>query len=143
MSSLRRPRNRRTRAYASFAATSSSPLRMVPVTPSSHAACARRKSDAGTCTVTFWSRSGETTVAADMPVGNLAVTHRARYVPAMTHPKADAVAARAKERFPATLERLAGYLRHPAISSDPAHAKDVRGLAAKIADWFRRTVPGG
>lgn len=55
----------------------------------------------------------------------------------MVHPKSDAVAAHAKEHFTQTLERLAGYLRFPAISSDKDHAKDVRALAAKIADDLR------
>ena len=55
----------------------------------------------------------------------------------MVHPKSDAVAAHAKEQFAKTLDRLAGYLRFPAISSDEGHAKDVRALAAKIADDLR------
>ena len=44
------------------------------------------------------------------------------------------VAARAAGRFDATLARLADYVAIPAISCDPAHADDVRRLAAKIAD---------
>lgn len=51
----------------------------------------------------------------------------------MTHPKTDAVAALATDRFEQTLSQLGEYLRHPAISSDPAHAGDVRALAARIA----------
>lgn len=51
----------------------------------------------------------------------------------MTHPKTDAVAARAKEDLPKALERLASYLRFPAISSDPSHAKDVKALAERVA----------
>jgi acetylornithine deacetylase/succinyl-diaminopimelate desuccinylase-like protein len=50
----------------------------------------------------------------------------------MTHPKTDAVAALANERFEATLTRLGEYLRYPAISSEPEHAPDVRALAARI-----------
>lgn len=43
------------------------------------------------------------------------------------------VAAAAKAAVPAALDRLGGYLRHPAISCDPAHHADVRALAAKVA----------
>lgn len=43
------------------------------------------------------------------------------------------VAALADSHFEATLERLAGYLRIPAISSDPAHHPDVLRLAQKVA----------
>jgi len=48
-------------------------------------------------------------------------------------PASDAVAARAESQFDATVERLSGYLRYPAISSDRAHHPDVARLAAKIA----------
>ena len=48
------------------------------------------------------------------------------------HPKTAAVAAHAKSRIGATLDRLAGYLRIPAISCEPEHAGDVRALAEKI-----------
>ena len=51
----------------------------------------------------------------------------------MTHPKTDAVAARADERFEETLRNLGEYLAFPAISCDAAHAGDVRALAARIA----------
>lgn len=47
---------------------------------------------------------------------------------------ADDVAARAKARFSSTLERLTDYLRYPAISCEPEHARDVRALAERIAD---------
>lgn len=47
---------------------------------------------------------------------------------------ADAVAALADSRFEATLAQLGDYLRYPAISSDPAHAPDVRALAERIAE---------
>src|SRR4051812_14100570 len=50
------------------------------------------------------------------------------------HPSVDAVAANALAAVPATIERLCGYLRIPAISCDPAHATDVRRLAAKVAE---------
>lgn len=50
----------------------------------------------------------------------------------MTH--ADAVAARARQSFPATLARLSEYLRYPAISCEPEHAADVRALAERIRD---------
>lgn len=58
-------------------------------------------------------------------------------MPNAIHPEADAVAARAKARLPATLERLAGYLRFPAISSDAGHAADVRALAETVAADLR------
>jgi acetylornithine deacetylase/succinyl-diaminopimelate desuccinylase-like protein len=45
---------------------------------------------------------------------------------------ADTVAARADAAFERTIARLADYLRHPAISSDAAHAPDVRALAEHI-----------
>lgn len=51
----------------------------------------------------------------------------------MPHPAVDRVAARAEAAFPEALERLRGYLRHPAISCDPEHAADVRALAARVA----------
>jgi len=47
--------------------------------------------------------------------------------------RADAVAAHAAANFDATVDRLACYLRYPAISCDVAHAADVAALAAKIA----------
>ncbi len=47
---------------------------------------------------------------------------------------ADTVAERAREAFPEALESLCGYLRTPAISCDPAHADDVRTLAARVRD---------
>ena len=46
---------------------------------------------------------------------------------------ADSVAARADAAFDRTLARLKEYVRFPAISSDPAHAADVRALAERIA----------
>ncbi|MBZ0117216.1 MAG: hypothetical protein K8H88_09490, partial [Sandaracinaceae bacterium] len=46
----------------------------------------------------------------------------------------DKIAARAEAAFASTVERLSRYLRFPAISSDPAHAGDVRALAAAIRD---------
>lgn len=45
---------------------------------------------------------------------------------------ADSVAARAEAAFDRTLARLVEYLRFPAISSDDAHAPDVRALATRI-----------
>ena len=42
-------------------------------------------------------------------------------------------AARATADFDHTVERLCGYLRHPAISCDPAHRADIDTLAAVIA----------
>jgi acetylornithine deacetylase/succinyl-diaminopimelate desuccinylase-like protein len=45
----------------------------------------------------------------------------------------DAVATRARSQFPQSLARLCDYLRIPAISCDPAHAADVRTLAARVA----------
>lgn len=50
----------------------------------------------------------------------------------MTHPKTTEVAKHADARFDATLERLAQYLRFPAISCDPTRAGDVRALASRI-----------
>lgn len=47
---------------------------------------------------------------------------------------ADEVAARAREDLEPTLERLAEYLRYPAISCEPDRADDVRALAARIRD---------
>jgi len=52
----------------------------------------------------------------------------------MTDTTADAVARHARARFGATLERLAGYLRYPAISCDPEHHGDVLRLAERIRD---------
>lgn len=52
----------------------------------------------------------------------------------MTHPKTDAVAAHARGKTAQTLDRLAQYLAHPAISCEPAHAPDVKALALRIAD---------
>ena len=48
-------------------------------------------------------------------------------------PTSETVAARARAQVPATIEALCGYLRTPAISCDPAHAADVRALAAQVA----------
>jgi acetylornithine deacetylase/succinyl-diaminopimelate desuccinylase-like protein len=48
------------------------------------------------------------------------------------HPQTAAVASRADAQLPKALERLAGYLRHPAISSDASRAPDVRALAEKV-----------
>lgn len=45
---------------------------------------------------------------------------------------ADHVAARAHAAFDRTLARLVEYLRYPAISSEPAHAGDVRALAERV-----------
>ncbi|MCB9592499.1 MAG: M20/M25/M40 family metallo-hydrolase [Sandaracinaceae bacterium] len=47
---------------------------------------------------------------------------------------ADQVAARAKERFDETVARLTEYLRYPAISCEPEHARDVKALAERIVD---------
>jgi acetylornithine deacetylase/succinyl-diaminopimelate desuccinylase-like protein len=44
----------------------------------------------------------------------------------------DKVASRADAAFERTLARLGEYLRYPAISSDPAHAKDVLALAERV-----------
>ena len=49
----------------------------------------------------------------------------------MTHPKTDAVAALADQRFEETLTQLGEYLAFPAISCDAAHAGDVRALATR------------
>jgi acetylornithine deacetylase/succinyl-diaminopimelate desuccinylase-like protein len=43
-------------------------------------------------------------------------------------------AAHAATAEQAALERLQSYLRHPAISCDPAHHADVRRLAAQVAE---------
>jgi len=51
----------------------------------------------------------------------------------MTHPKTEAVAALADQRFEETLKQLGEYLAFPAISCDAAHAGDVRALAARVA----------
>ncbi len=51
----------------------------------------------------------------------------------MTHPKTDAALSRAQRELPGALARLAEYLRFPAISSDPSHAKDVHALATRVA----------
>ncbi len=50
----------------------------------------------------------------------------------MTHPKTDSVAAHARGQLSATLDRLGGYLSHPAISCDAAHTGDVKALALRI-----------
>lgn len=50
------------------------------------------------------------------------------------HPKVDAVATRAVEQIPSTLDTLGQYLAIPAISCDPAHADHVRQLAARVRD---------
>jgi len=52
----------------------------------------------------------------------------------MPHPKVDSVNRRALKAVDATIDQLAGYLRHPAISCDPEHAGDVRTLANQIRD---------
>jgi acetylornithine deacetylase/succinyl-diaminopimelate desuccinylase-like protein len=52
----------------------------------------------------------------------------------MPHEKIDLVKQKAKERFGATVERLSGYLKIPAISCDKAHAADVMTLATKVKD---------
>ncbi|MFN7146248.1 MAG: M20/M25/M40 family metallo-hydrolase, partial [Myxococcota bacterium] len=49
------------------------------------------------------------------------------------HPAVEAVATRARRQVPAAVEALCDYLRTPAISCDPAHAADVRALAARVA----------
>lgn len=46
----------------------------------------------------------------------------------------DAVNARALSAMDATLERLASYLKIPAISCDPKHFDDVRALAERIQE---------
>jgi acetylornithine deacetylase/succinyl-diaminopimelate desuccinylase-like protein len=48
----------------------------------------------------------------------------------MSH--AETVAERADAHFDRAVTRLTEYLRHPAISCDPAHAPDVRALAERI-----------
>ena len=50
----------------------------------------------------------------------------------MPHAKVEDVRAHADERFDATVERLKGYLRIPAISCDESHFEDVRALATQI-----------
>jgi cysteinylglycine-S-conjugate dipeptidase len=45
---------------------------------------------------------------------------------------APAVAALADSRFEAAIAQLSAYLRHPAISCDPAHHGDLRALAQRI-----------
>ena len=69
----------------------------------------------------------------------------------MPHPAVDSVAARARAQVPQALAHLCDYLRIPAISCDPAHADDVRALAARVAADLAalgfdaaevRTVPG-
>ncbi len=50
----------------------------------------------------------------------------------MSHPKTSEVARHAGDRFQSTIDRLASYLRFPAISCDPTHVTDVRALAQKI-----------
>jgi len=52
----------------------------------------------------------------------------------MTDSQADAVQRHARAQLDHTIERLTGYLRHPAISCDPDHFDDVRRLAATIRD---------
>jgi acetylornithine deacetylase/succinyl-diaminopimelate desuccinylase-like protein len=49
-------------------------------------------------------------------------------------PRTEDVARFAESRLEATLGKLRGYLAHPAISSAPAHAPDVRALAARVRD---------
>jgi acetylornithine deacetylase/succinyl-diaminopimelate desuccinylase-like protein len=44
------------------------------------------------------------------------------------------VAAHARSRFEATVERLRDYVSYPAISCDPDHALDVRRLAQRVRD---------
>lgn len=56
----------------------------------------------------------------DRPSPNAALAH------------ADAVADRAAAAFDATIAQLSSYLAIPAISCDPAHAADVRRLAATV-----------
>jgi len=46
----------------------------------------------------------------------------------------DQVAERATARFDATVARLTEYLRYPAISCEPEHARDVRALAERISE---------
>ncbi len=50
----------------------------------------------------------------------------------MSHDQIDAVVNHATRNFEHTLAQLCAYLEIPAISCDPAHAGDVRLLAAKI-----------
>ena len=52
----------------------------------------------------------------------------------MSHPQVDAVADRARGQLDETIAQLCDYLTLPAISCDPAHAADVRTLAARIRD---------
>lgn len=55
----------------------------------------------------------------------------------MSHPKTSEVAQHASDRYEATLDRLASYLRFPAISCDPSRASDVRALAERIKGDLR------
>jgi cysteinylglycine-S-conjugate dipeptidase len=52
----------------------------------------------------------------------------------MPETTADEVARYAQAQLGRTLDRLAGYLTHPAISSEPGHHADVRRLAGRIRD---------
>jgi cysteinylglycine-S-conjugate dipeptidase len=52
----------------------------------------------------------------------------------MPETTADEVARYAQTQFDRTLDRLAGYLAHPAISSEPGHHADVVRLAGRIRD---------
>jgi acetylornithine deacetylase/succinyl-diaminopimelate desuccinylase-like protein len=52
----------------------------------------------------------------------------------MPHPQVDQVNQRALDAVESTLELLADYLRHPAISCEAEHASDVRNLANRIRD---------
>jgi len=54
------------------------------------------------------------------------------------HPRTEEVASFADSRFARTIELLRGYLEYPAISSDPAHAADLRALAIRIRDDLER-----
>ena len=50
------------------------------------------------------------------------------------HPKAAAVADHVSASLDAAIARLGEYVRFPAISCEPAHAKDVRALAERVKD---------
>ncbi len=51
----------------------------------------------------------------------------------MSHPQLASVVDAVRAALPATLDRLASYVSHPAISSQVEHHPDVRALAERIA----------
>ena len=56
----------------------------------------------------------------------------------MPHPKVEDVARYAASHFGETVQRLAGYLRYPAISCETEHEPDVRALAEQIRNDLAR-----